>query len=134
MLSTLKSKKSSANHGYTETRQGLFVFGGAPVDFHDWESRTMSKFQGTKEDDKPALAGKIVEGLRDDALTVAMDIGYQELATEQGVAKLVEKMRQSVFPYRKEEAKELYKLGRKDDSILTRQMGESMYAYSKRRA
>ena len=50
MLSTLKAKKSSANQQYTETWQGLFVFGGAPVDFHEWEFRTMSKFQGTKEE------------------------------------------------------------------------------------
>ena len=72
MLSTLKAKKSSANREYTETRQGLFVFGGAPVDFHEWEFRTMSKFQSTKEEDKSALVCKIVEGLRDDALTVAI--------------------------------------------------------------
>ena len=94
----------------------------------------MSKFQGTKEEDKPALAGKIVEGLRDDALLVAMEIGYQELATAKGVANLVDKMRQSVFPYRKEEAKELYKIGHKEDGILSRQQGESMYAFCARRA
>ena len=92
MLSIVKAKRPSANKEYTETRQGLFVFGGAPVDLHEREFRTMSKFRGTKDEDKPALAGKIVERLRDNALTVAMDIGYQELATDQGVAKLVEEM------------------------------------------
>ena len=55
------------------------------------------RWQGTKDEDKPALVGKIVEGLRDDALTVAMDIGYQELASEQGVAKLVEKFARASF-------------------------------------
>ena len=134
MLSTLKAKRPTANSSYSETRQGLFVFTGAPADFHEWEFRTMSKFQGTKDDDKPALAGKIVEGLRDDALLIAMEIGYKELATADGVANLVEKMRLSVFPYRKEEAKELYKIGHKEDGILSRQSGESMYAYCARRS
>ena len=78
MLSILKANRPFPDKEYTETRQGFFVFTGAAVDFHKWEFRTMSKFQGTKDEDKPALAGKIVEGLRDDALTVAMDIGYQE--------------------------------------------------------
>ena len=35
------------------------------------------------------IAGKIVEGLRDDALTVAMDMGYEALATDEGRAKLM---------------------------------------------
>ena len=69
-------------------------------DFHEWEFRTVSKYLGTKEDDRPALAGRIAEGLRDDALTIAMRIGYERLATSDGVEQLVKEMKDTVFLYK----------------------------------
>ena len=39
----------------------------------------------------------IVEGLRDEALTIAMKLGYEKLATASGVADLVKEMRDTVF-------------------------------------
>ena len=111
MLSTLKAKRPQSNFRYEETRQGQFIFNGSPADFHEWEFRTLSKFDGTKEEDRPALASKIVEGLRDDALIIAMDIGHKALSEITGVKTLVERMRKAVFPYQLEEAKEMYKAG-----------------------
>ena len=97
MLSTFKAKRATQIPQYTETKQGQFVFGGSVHDFHEWEFRTMSNYLGAKEDDRPALAGRIVEGLRDDALTIAMKIGYEKLATTNGVADVVNEMRDTVF-------------------------------------
>ena len=100
MLPILKAKRATQIPQYTETKQGIFLFGGSVHDFHEWEFRTMSKYLGTKEEDRPALAGRIVEGLRDDALTIAMTIGYEKLATSKGVEHLVNEMRATVFPYK----------------------------------
>ena len=133
MLSTLKAKRATQIPQYTETKQGIFLFGGSVHDFHEWEFRTMSKYLGTKDEDKPALAGRIVEGLRDDVLTIAMSIGYEKLATTTGVAELVDAMRATVFPYKDLEAKELYRVGHEVNGMLSRQLGESMYAYINRR-
>ena len=121
MLSTLKAKKATHIAQYTETKQGQFIYTGTVTDFHEWEFRTMSKFLGTKADDRPALAGRIVEGLRDDALTVAMKLGYEKLCTADGVQDLVTLMRDTVFPYKDQEAKELYRAGHKQNGILSRQ-------------
>ena len=117
MLSTLAHRKPNVLPGYTETKTGLFVYTGTTRDFHEWEFRTMTKFLGTKDDDKPSLAGKIIEGLRDEALLVAMEMGYEKLASEDGIKVLVTKMRNHIFPYQKEEAKEFYKAGHKAGAV-----------------
>ena len=89
--------------------------------------------KGTKGEDLPNLASRIIQGLRDDAFLVAADIGVEELTKEEGVETLVEAMRNSVFPFKEEEAKLLYKIGHNLDGILSRQYGEAMVAYISRR-
>ena len=126
MISNLIAKRPRAIKDFTETKQGAFVFTGTPSEFHEWEFRTMAKFLGITSDDKPALAAKIIDGLRDQALSVAMELGAQKLAEEDVVEVLIARMSQAVFPYKDAEAKELYRLGHEKDGILSRQLGEDM--------
>ena len=77
MISTLVHKRPQANKEFRETKQGYFMFTGAPIDFHEWEFRTMARWHGTKADDRSVLASKIIEGLRDDAFLVAKELGYE---------------------------------------------------------
>ena len=107
MLSTLKARRPSARDGpdTTSTKDGIFIFNGQPSDFHEWEFRTLMRAKGTKQDDLPNLASRIIQGLRDDAFLVAADIGVEELTKEEGVETLVEAMRNLVFPFKEEEAK-----------------------------
>ena len=89
--------------------------------------------KSTKSEDMPALASRIIQGLKDDAFLVAADIGVDKLAAGDGVETLVEAMRNLVFPLKEEEANLLYKIGHKTDGILSRQQGEAMVAYISRR-
>ena len=75
----------------------------------------------------------IVKGLKGDALQTAMDYNIKDLASQDGIANLIEAMRDMVFPSKKAEAKELYRAGHKQNGILSRQKGESMMAYISRR-
>ena len=59
----------------TFTKAGAFIYGGSATEFHEWEFRTLIKWDGTKEDEKPLLAARIVEGLRAEAFLVAKDMG-----------------------------------------------------------
>ena len=61
-----------------------------------------------------------------------MKLGYETLATATGVTQLVSEMRETVFPYKDQEAKELYRVGHEANGMMSRQPGESMYAYIKR--
>ena len=89
--------------------------------------------KGTKTEDLPTLASRIIQGLKDDAFLVATDLGVEELTKEDGVKILVEAMRNLVFPFKEEEAKLLYKIGHSPEGILSRQQGEAMPAYISRR-
>ena len=86
----------------------------------------MSKYDGCKDEDKPFLASKVLEGLVEDAFTVAMDFGREELKKADGVVKLVETMRAAIFPLKEAEAKELCHQGQLKDGPMSRQSGESM--------
>ena len=85
-------------------------------------------------DDKPAAMAKVVEGLRGEANNVAMDIGFETLLDpEKGLKTLIDEMRKMVFPQAAAEAKELYRAGHKIRGVLSRQPGEPMTNYVKRR-
>jgi len=79
------------------------------------------------------LASKVTDVLTDDALKVAMDIGEQDLATEEGVTALIDAMEEHVMQYKDDEARELFHAGTQVDGPLSRQHGESMSSYIARR-
>ena len=70
---------------YNETRQGQFIDGGSPVELFEWEFKTLSKFKGAKDDNKAAVASHIVDVLSDNTLGVAMKVGADQRATQEGV-------------------------------------------------
>ena len=81
---------------------------------------------------KTEMVQKVLEGLREEAFELARDIGVDVLTQPGGLRKFVEKLRDTVFPRASEEARELFKVGRKPGS-LARQNGESMLSYVSRR-
>ena len=126
-LSALRAERPRrGDDAPTLTKNGFYIYDGKPSGFHEWEFRTMSKYDGCKDEDKPFLASKVLEGLVEDAFTVAMDFGREELKKADGVVKLVETMRAAIFPLKEAEAKELYHQGQLKDGPMSRQSGESM--------
>ena len=109
------------------------IFTGDPHHFHEWEFRTTSKYHGTKDEDKPSLGPRVLEGLRDEAYLVAEDLGIEKLTSKDGVMQLIEAMRQRVFPLTAVEAKELYLQGQRVGGPLSRATGEPMLQYIARR-
>ena len=78
-----------------ETRTGAFVYDDTPCKSHEWEFRTMVKWQSSDEDRRLQSLSIIIDGLRGEAARIAMDIGHRELlrADGSGVQKLVEEGR-----------------------------------------
>ena len=77
-------------HQETEfTKAGFLVYSGDAYHYHEWEFRTMTKYEATKAEDRWALGAKVVESLRGDAYTVAEDMGTDALKKEDPV-KLIE--------------------------------------------
>ena len=86
MLSSLKAcPKDSNDKHHTETKSGAYIFSGHPTEFYEWEFRTMARHNSTKDEDKPQLGGKILEGLRGDAYMVAQDLGLAALAEKEAM-------------------------------------------------
>ena len=61
-----RPKDNETKH-QTETKSGVYIFSGQPHEFYEWEFRTMARYNSCKDDDKPMLGGKILEGLKGDA-------------------------------------------------------------------
>ena len=134
MLSSLKARQKDLDGRHqTETKSGVYIFSGHPADFYEWEFRTMARYNSCKDEDKPALGGKILEGLKGDAYMVVQDLGLEALAKPDAVPTLVSAMRKNIFPLLKDEAKELFLVGQRPDGILSRQVGEPMMQYIARR-
>ena len=118
-----------------ETRNGAFIYDGTPGKFHEWEFRTMVKWQSSEPQKRLQSLSTIVDGLRGEAARIAMDIGHPALLRDDGsgITKLVEEIKKFVFPQAKTEAKELYQLGHKKSSTMSRQTTEPMVSYVSRR-
>ncbi len=54
-----------------ETRQGNTIYRGDASSFHEWEFRAKLKVAGKTDHALTEAVSKIVDGLRDDAFTVA---------------------------------------------------------------
>ena len=128
-----------------ETKTGVPLYHGDALGFEEWKFRVTTKLlsivpKGEEEEDladvsrrKKELAAKVLEGLRDEALKVAMDLGTDQIADDAGVEKLIAAMDAVVAPLRKREAKFLFREGTKKNGILSRQTGETMMSYTTRR-
>eukprot|EP00974_Lingulodinium_polyedra_P000217 20014-Lingulodinium_polyedra.AAC.1 len=76
-----------------QTKGGLPYYDGNPYDYEAWHFIVMGKYDSydkktTKAQDRAELAMKVVEGLTDDALKCAMDIGRAEIIAKDGVLKI----------------------------------------------
>ena len=133
LISSLRYQRWAPTGLPAETKGGAFIYDGSASTFHEFEFRTMMRFQTAKPEDRPAVAAKIVEGLRGDAFAIARDVGMTELLSENGVKTLIERIRQQVFPLKQTEAREVFLMGQKPGGPLSRAAGESMASYVVRR-
>ena len=131
----LNSLRYDAKVDVDETRQGLFIYGGQPSRFHEWEFRTLLEMEtaGTDEKKRKELTAQVVKALRGDAYQIAMDMGRDALMAADGVKDLVKKVLDHAFPKQKSEAKDLYRAGHLVDGPLSRQRGESVVGFISRR-
>ena len=141
-------KYHSQQHRLEETKRGAPIYNGNARDFYSWrfrtELRTSASEQRVPEGDIDDVAERqvetnkrevlvILEGLRGDALQVAMDMGTDELTSAGGIGKLIKNIELLVHPQKHLEAKELYSAGHSKNGMLSKQPGESMLSYISRR-
>ena len=82
---------------YEETRQGMTVFAGDAASFHEWQFRLQIKKSLCKAEELPALTAKVVDALRSEALSCAMEVGLAKLMEANGLDLLVQKCRNGFF-------------------------------------
>ena len=87
----------------------------------------------SKQQDRVELATKVVEGLTDDALKCAMDLGRDQPIAEDGDVKIAKATKESWAGKLETATKELYREGGKKDGVLARAIGERMSSYVSRR-
>ena len=124
----------------SETRSGIPYFNGSAWGFKTWRFKIRGRLtavEKAKEEDREAkhaeLAAQIVEGLSDEALNIAMDIGSDVIGEEGGINTLINTIEKHVIQYKQEEAQALFTEGSSKDGPLSRQPGEPMTKYIQRR-
>ena len=124
-----------------QTKAGLPYYDGNPYDFEQWHFVVMGKYDAyaSKKDvevqtqDRIELSVKVIEGLKNDALKCAMDLGRDVVVAPDGVLRIAEAIEASWAGKLEIATKELYREGGKKDGVLARVPGESMASYVSRR-
>ena len=124
-----------------DSKKGILYYDGSAAGFEVWNYRVqvklgaMNSIQDAQERDQKLVefGSYIVEGLSDEALLIAIDLGVNTLNTPTGVKQLVDKMRESIREAKDDEISELYRLGAQTTGPLIRQRGEPMQSYISRR-
>ena len=101
---------------------GSYVYHCDAISFHEWEFRTQLHVRGTRDEFFAEAVGRVVDGLRGDALVVAQVIGFDDIwnpgvidgergvyAFLSGVETLAQAMKRAAFPLVTHEAKELFR-------------------------
>ena len=130
-LASLRFQRNSRD--YEETRQGMTVFAGDAASFHEWQFRLQIKRSSCKVEELPALTVKVVDALRGEALSCAMEIRLDKLMKADGLDLLVQRVQARIFPQRTAEARELLKQGIRVGGPMSRVRGEPMMSYISRR-
>ena len=128
-LASLRFQRNAQE--YEESRQGMIVFAGDAASFHEWHFRLQIKKSLCTE--LPAPMAKVVDALRGEALSCAMEIGLAKLMEANGLDLLVQKVQERLFPQRTAEARELLKQGMRIGGPMSRVPGEPMTSYISRR-
>ena len=130
-LASLRFQRNAQD--YEESRQGMTVFAGDAASFHEWQFRLQIKKSLCTAEELPALTAKVVDALRGEALSCAMEIGLAKLMEANGLDLLVQKVQERLFPQRTAEARELLKQGMRVGGPMSRVPGEPMTSYISRR-
>ena len=118
---------------FEETRQGMTVFAGDAASFQEWQFRLQIKKSLCKAEELPALTAKVVDALRGEALSCAMEIGLAKLMEANCLDLLVQKVQERLLPQRTAEARELLRQGMLIGGPMSRVPGEPMTSYISRR-
>ena len=91
-LASLRFQRNAQD--YEESRQGMTVFAGDAASFHEWQLRLQIKKSLCKAEELLALTAKVVDALRGEALSCAMEIGLAKLCQDsEAVIKMIIKRR-----------------------------------------
>ena len=115
------------------TKFGFLVYAGTVRDLHEWEFRAMTRWKQTKVEERSDLASKFLDSLRSEAYIIAEDLGTEILFSTDNIPKVIEAVRERLFPLAEQETKQLYRLGTQVGGMLSRQPGEPMISYIDRR-
>ena len=130
-LASLRFQRNAQD--YEESRQGMTVFAGDAASFHEWHFRLQIKKSLCTAEELPALTAKVVDALRGEALSCAMEIGLAKLMEANGLDLLVQEVQERLFAQRTAEARELLKQGMRIGGPMSRVPGEPMTSYISRR-
>ena len=138
----VNSLRYTATHEILEeSRSGIAIYDGSADRFFEWSFQAqldlkLALTSKLPKEEIPKYVKQVVDGLRGAALDEARDMDVEALTqnNKDGLEMLIDRIKKRAFPNDATEAKDLYAKGHQEGgSILSRQPGESMVSYVKRR-
>ena len=127
---------SPGGNKMTETKAGIPQFAGTASTLQEWKLKVIAKKTAllaikdpdVRKEKMAELTSEVTYGLADEALKEGLWqlLGEEELAKDDGLAKLIEAVEKHVLTFKEDEARELFHEGRKTEGLLSRQKGETM--------
>ena len=100
----LSSLRHDADGYHNENRGGYIIYSGDAMKFHEWEFKTRMRVRTAKAEDRLKVVQEIVDSLRGEAASIAMDLGTDTLCGRDGIEELIGKIQKLVFPMKRHEA------------------------------
>ena len=94
---SLFSLRHDAESYHNENRGGCIIYSGDATKFHEWEFKTRMRVKTAKAEDRLKGVQEIVDSLRGEAASIAMDLGTDALRARDGTEELIGKIQKLVF-------------------------------------
>ena len=112
--------RNDTEHRPEETKKGMPLFDGTPHHFEQWRLRAEGKIaaanmaeRGKIAQELATLGSRLLDGLTGDAALIAQELGADKVICREGPERLIEKMAEELMGHRKDEARDLHRVGTK---------------------
>ena len=111
------------SHGIKETRSGVPAYNGSAGGLSEWRLKVLTKKaaidriagETIRAERLSDFVARVTEGLTDNALKVAMDLGEAALIEPGGLRRLVDAIEADVVFFKEDEARDLFQAGTMQD-------------------
>ena len=120
-----------------ETRGGFPIYSGSPARYSEWHFKVNNRVRvaqttadkAVRKEKMATLIAQVIDALEGEALKEAMDMSEEELSKDDAIKELCRRIEALSARHKKDEARELHRIGAKRGGPMSRQPTEPVTSY-----